>query len=81
MGSAAADLGALLRMPVEYYNLVIHIINIAATTVFYVLFIEALYSSYFLQLLFLWHEKDFLMECRPASPRIHGKGRLSAEYG
>lgn len=53
MGSAAADLGALLRMPVECYNLIIHIINTATATVFHVLFIEALYSSYFLQLLFL----------------------------
>lgn len=53
MGSAAADLGALLRMPVEYYNIVIHIINTTTTTEFHVLFIEALYSSYFLQLLSL----------------------------
>jgi len=29
MGTAAADLGALLRMPVEHYILIIHIINTA----------------------------------------------------
>lgn len=39
MLTAAADLGALLRTPVEYYILVIHIINTATTTEFLVLFV------------------------------------------
>lgn len=43
VGNAAADLGALLRMPVAHYILIIHIINTATTAEFPLIYISIIF--------------------------------------